>query len=430
LNKNRWSLVILSVFLTIFMLFSMGCSGSTPEEEKAMEEVVEILTEDDSEDSADTSATDEPEKEEVEDTPIPRYSFVETYDYPPLASLDEFTNIIGLTDENKEKLDVRMDIEGNNVWGGGPDVEGISPEAAPFADIVFTARLSFEYEVGSLKIRPTSQFTCGYYNYEIPMWVVCPQGLDITGIDRFHVLVIGFWEDIPINHETHYGTVAAAMVPDNDPTGLWVPLPEYPEDHWQGTKRWYRTGYEPDMGWSSQAYNSDWTENPANFFTVFYRNLAVFYMSAADMAVEYPAGRATADWIDPTDWPGSFSGDVEGGNSTLDPFAWMLFSRITPTNETGGGNILPEGYSLCVHGGCFMSYGDSFPKEGNNVVSCECSGCTSRPGCDCALFSRENYFSGFTFEPIKDKTWEYVADANQRTLLDPKAYYNCYCVSK
>lgn len=433
MNKKQWSLVILSVFLTILMLFNLGCAGSSPEEEKVMEEVVEILTEDDSEDSADTSAADEPEKEEVEDTPIPRYSFVETYDYPPMASLDEYTNIIGLTDADKEKLDVRLDIEGNNVWGGGLDVEGVPPSAEPYSDIIFTARGTFDYPPDYTGLPVNGMHTCGYYNYEVPTWVSCPQGLDTTDVSRWHVIYVGFGDTVPISHDTRYGTVALAMILANDPLGIYVPHEEYPQDHFGGANVRLINRSAPGEDWESNAYDSDWNLLDVDFFTAFYKNIAAFYVSAADVELEYPFGRPTCDWADPNDYQNSFSGDTEFGDATIPPTQWQASSHIVYNSATRNDGKLPEGYSLCSYGNCFMNYGDSLPREGNNFVSCECSGCTNQTGCDCALFTNNVYKTidlWFTDPKLELEQWEHVADANQKTLLNPAIHYSCFCVSK
>ena len=430
MNNKRWSLVILSVLLTTFMLFSLGCTGSTPEEEKVMEEVVEILTEDDSEDSADTSAADEPEKEEVEDTPIPLYSFEETYDYPPMASLDEYTNIIGLTDADKEKLDVRLDIEGNNVWAGGPDVEGVPPSAEPYSDIIFTARGTFDYPPDYTGLPVNGMHTCGYYNYEVPTWVSCPQGLDTTDVSRWHVVMVGFNGIVPMMHDTRHGMVTVAMILENNPQGIFEPQAANPQDHFRGTNTWLTNQYIIGEPWEANAYDSNWNPLHVNFFTVFYKNIAVFYLSADDVQLEYPFGRPTCDWANPDAYKSSFSGDTEFGDAIIDPTQWGIGSQIFMRNNTKAVSFLPEGYSLCSHGGCFMNYGDSYAGAGNNFASCECSGCTNQPGCDCALFTNDSSYFEFNFPRMKEVPWEYVADANQKTLLDPKANYNCFCVSK
>ncbi|MGB2957105.1 MAG: hypothetical protein WBB64_14195 [Anaerolineales bacterium] len=422
MNKRNWVLKFLTLLFCGSVLISAGCTKPTDEEKLAMTAAVEVMAPD----------TPVGEAEKPPDTPLPPpWTFVDTYGLDSMIALDEYTNIIGLEDSDKQKLDVRIDIEGNNVWAGGLDVEGIPPSAEPYSDIVFTARGTFDYPPDYTDLPVNGMHTCGYYNYEVPTWVSCPQGLDTTGITRWHVLYVGFGDTVPLNHDTRYGTVALAMILANDPLGIYIPHPEFPQDHFGGTNVWLINQSAPGEVWESNAYDSGWNPINVDFFTAFYKNIAAFYVSAADVELEYPFGRPTCDWADPNDWQNSFSGDTEFGDATIDPTQWGIGSQIFMQNKPKAVSFLPEGYYLCGLGigGCRFNYGGG-GEEDNVMASCECVGCTNQAGCDCALFRKDKYYGGFTFRPMNEKPWEYVADANQITLLDPKANYNCICVSE
>jgi hypothetical protein len=360
-----------------------------------------------------------------------RVKYTEKYNIPEMTSLDEYTAMIGLGNTEKENLDIHIDVEGNNVWGGGLDVEGVPPQAEGFADIIFSARGTLVYPPEYTGLPVNGFHTCGSYNYDVPTWVTCPQGFDSSGINEWHMLVLGFKENIPIQHETHYGTVAAAMVPDDDPNGLWVPMPEYPQDHFGGTKWWLINRYEVGMPWTSQAYNSNWEEIYVPFFTVFYKNIVIFYMSADAFALPYPYGRGTNDWSNPVDWMGTFSGDVEGGDATLAPLPWLSSARASFTNETGALSYLPPGYEHCSYGGCLFFY--EYQLTEDPYGKCSCIGCTSNPGCDCYVLSREwnpvlaNNQEGLIPVTV---TYDYVADRDQKVPYTRDLIHDCLCLKK
>jgi len=425
LNNKQWSLVILSVLLTIFMLFSLGCSGSTPEEEKALEEVVEILTEDDSEDSADTSATDEPEEEEITEPPV--FSFAETYDYPPMASLDEFTNIIGLNEADKEKLDVQKDIEGNNVWGGNP--EDIPGGYQGYTDIVFSARGSIVYEPEYSRPPVNALFTCGYSNPEIPLWVVCPPGLNTEGVSKWFMLYLGLLNNTPMVHESNFGTFSAVMDSDNDYGNNYIPHQDFPNDYYNGTDLWFTTWFDPTTYWSSQVTDSNWNFVNKYFFTVFYKNIVVFFIPIDEIPVLNPGVRGTVMWTDQAWSLESYGGDVEGGDPTLPLRPWDSGSKVTFTNPSGGEDYLPTGFSFCRYGGCAFTRDEPGGfSNSNQMVTCECVGCTTIPGCECALFANHESVDTWSDLPAS-ANWEFVAGQNQKTLLEPGIYHSCFCVS-
>jgi hypothetical protein len=148
------------------------------------------------------------------------------------------------------------------------------------------------------------------------------------------------------------------------------------------------------------------------------------------MAVEYPAGRATVDWTNPDDWQGSFSGDVEGGDPTIDPIPWGFDSRVLFVKEKTEADHLPEGYTSCNNDpGCYFDNGD-FSDRSSRVATCMCAGCAGVEGCECVLmrdlqpWDFQSPYSSHIHE------WVFIAGPNEPVELNPDAPFRCTCVKK
>jgi len=443
MRKKKRNLIILSGITILALFITSSCCplfsppGLISDEETEAEEAVDDSMDSDSsesEESTDQSVDDsesEATETEQEEVPVeqPPFSFAESFDFPPLASYDEFTTGLGLDDEEKQKIEVHLDVVGNNVWAGGPGFElGGYTE---YTDIVF-------YALGTItdKRDPDSppfntQFTCGSYNWEVPTWVVCPQGFNAEGINEWHMLTMGLLDDSPFMHESHYGTFTVALDPDNDPANNHVPLPEWPWDHYKNTDYWPIVRYDPTTHeWTAMTYRSDWSADHLNYFTVFYKNTVTFYLPVQEFPEMYFGGRFALEWTVMDRSPESYGADVSQGDPDQPLFTWNNSESIK--DDTGYAHYLPSGYAFCSPSGCKMNRDEIGKDLGFEAIDnldhwCECTGCTNQPECSCKMF-RSEIDLRFGAPSVNPKDYTYYADSNQRTLLDPFYSYRCFCV--
>jgi len=427
--KNKKSFLYLTIIVTITLVFCTGCFftlGQDPYDD-ALDELIDASKNAEDKEKVPDTATPTPEPT---NTPLPPWTFVDEYELPEMNALDEFTNIMGLSEEEKQKLDVHLDIAGNNVWAGAHKPENFPESAEDFSDIRATGRFTIDIPPGP-PWPINAPFTCGYVNPNIPARVVCPYGLDTSGTDRWHVGVVVFGADIPYNHPTRYGTINWPLVTEPDTDNRFVPHPEYPNDYYNGTQYWPGAWYEPEYGWEAAAYDSSWHPVDMNFFWIFYRNLALIFISGADVVLEFPSGRATVDWVIPDDWQRSFSGDVEQGDANLDPIPWMGGPQVFEYKEKGSGVAAPEGYERCKDSGsgCMMDR-EARWDPGSRMAACVCQTCTQTEGCECILFVDTNPWDVDTPYNAHINNFEILGENHQSVDLDPALQHWCTCLSK
>ena len=436
MNAKRWLMIVLSFLLLATMLLTLGCNKPKTEEGSSPSEgEIDLSIDEGSEESEETSdtseetETDEDEEPGEEITEPTFFSYAETHAYPPLSSLDEFTTRIGLSDEDKQNLSIHIDVEGNNVWGGKP--EDIPQGYQGFTDIVFSARGSIAYESDYTGPPVNALFTCGYANPDVPLWVVCPPMLNMEDTNNWYLLALGLLDNTPFAHESNFGTITAALDSDANPENNWVALPEYPNDYYQGTDLWFTNMYDPSTGWRGGAFDADWNDANIYFITVFYKNIVVFFIPVDEIPAPNPGGRGTVMWTDHKWSLESYGGDVELGDPTLPPVPWGPGSLANFTSDRGGAVILPEGYTFCSFSGCNFNLDDPEFDDLNVMGSCECSGCTMNPGCDCFLFTERSPRDRYPPYTFSDPMYlDFVAGPNQKTLLDYQLNYNCLCVNE
>jgi hypothetical protein len=219
--------------------------------------------------------------------------------------------------------------------------------------------------------------------------------------------------------------------PDNDPAGRYIPAEGYSGDFYNDTKLWLKGDYEPGTGWKAQAYDTDWNEVITNFFIIFYKNLALFFISAEDIVLEYPAGRVSDHWIKPSTGLQDYGADVEGGDATKAPIPWGSWAQVLYIDEwSGDWHWVPDGYVLCGYGGCEYDNGGVSWDAPNQIVTCRCRGCTSIPGCDCALLKSDVTWDEWYWEWPLSHHWVYVTGIDQTITLDSDFPYSCACLKK
>jgi hypothetical protein len=436
-------LIITSVILVITALTLSACCplfgapDIKPDEDEEMEVVSEDVEDSSSTESgededqpSDVSESDavEDEEEASVDQPAP-FSFAESFDFSPLAAYDEFTTGLGLDDEEKQKIEVHLDIVGNNVWAGGPEIEPGGYQG--YTDIVYYALTTISDNRESDGPPFNTQFTCGSYNWDVPTWVVCPEEFNADGIDEWHMLTMGLLENTPFLHDSHHGTFSAALDPDNDPANNFIALLEWPWDHYKNTDLWHIGYYDPlTYQWTAETYRSDWTQAYYNFFIVYYKNTVNFFLPVLEYPQMYFGGRLALEWTALDRNLENYGADVTQGDPDQQLFTWN--NSVSIKDSAGYTHHLPDEYAFCSASGCKLKhdeYGKDLDLEAvlNLDHWCECTGCTSIPDCSCKMFKSEieMRFAPPEFNP---RFYDFFADHNQRTSIDILHSYRCFCV--
>jgi len=421
MNKKGWTFIILALLIFISVLISTGCGKQTEEDIEAT--VVQILV---STNTPEPTSTPEP-------TPLPPWYFADEYSLPELDAFDEFAALLGFSEEDKQKIDVHLDIAGNNVWAGAQKPENFPESAEEYSDIIATSQFTLNTPPDmppGLPWPTNAPFVCGYANPTIPARVVCPNGMETLGTDQWHVGVIVFGADIPYNHPTRYGTINWPLVTEPDTDNRFVPDPAFPNDYYTGTQIWPMAFSDPVDGWEAAAYDSSWNPVDMNFFWIFYRNLAVIYISAADVVLDFPSGRATVDWANPENYIGGFSGDVQRGDASLDPIPWLGGPQVFEYKYESRENLYPEGYKRCSNGssGCMMDRANQW-EPGSPYAACVCGTCGLEM-CECVLYVDTIPWDPDTPYFARIHNYEVVGTNQESVNLDPNLQHWCSCLSK
>lgn len=127
--------------------------------------------------------------------------------------------------------------------------------------------------------------------------VACASGASFPAGDFFLASNI-FEGDIPLDDPTWLYTYAFVFDQDGDPTNNWVPLPQFPNDFFQDTDRWYQLQYTPGMGWWLEVQVADEAGNitpvASDARVVIDGNTVTAYIPAAEFSDPCPDYRMTS----------------------------------------------------------------------------------------------------------------------------------------
>ena len=432
MRKKTRNLVILSV-LTILALFitSSCCPLFRPpdlnsDKDTETEGIVDDSVDDslsDSEVSEDQTANDgESETIEIEQEIIEanKASFNFTDIHRALGSLDQFTNYIGLSPVEKERIQLLSEPEGDNIHF----LTDIEPEMYRLeSDIIFSGSFILEIDPEYTSMPVEALFQCSNYLPEIPVRVLCGEEEQTEAILEWYVPFFVVAKDIPPESETDYLQITAVFDMDGDPANNHQAHEPASKDFWQGGDTAYAMNYSPQSGWNYQMFKNSlegFTAEPTGSFAVVQGNLVAWFIPGSEIEVLVPEWLGSIHISDEYYSPESTGANTTNYGSPLGLVSFDPDTRVSNyINPEGQPHVIPGPYDLCAWIGCIPTFDLSIPS-----ISCECSGCTYDPDCNCILFKRNLAME----DPFYKFYWEYVAEGEEKTPLGDYERYECICV--
>ena len=154
--------------------------------------------------------------------------------------------------------------------------------------------------------------------------VLCPPMEDPREPGEWIIISQVFDADIPLNdpeNDFQYGFVFDS---NNTAADNWVAVPQFANDYFQGTDRWYEASYSPENGWQLNVTvvtdpDTNSTESDSSgAFVLIDENAMTLFVPASEFAVENPGYRITSFRHDgkfgqeaPFDWSGDYWPDFE-----------------------------------------------------------------------------------------------------------------------
>jgi hypothetical protein len=433
MNKKTAPVVLLSFLLVLGMLSLSACcplfgppsvkEGKDAEADPQVDEVIEVESTE-GEGSEDQPVGDESDNEttdsEEEITEARKASFNFSDTHRALGALDRFTDYIGLSPGEKEKIQLITEPEGDNIHF----LTDIEPEMYRLeSDIIFSGSFILEIDPEQNVTPIEALFQCDSYLPEMPARILCSDEEHTEPILEWYVPFFVVADNIPQESETDHIQAAAGFDNDGDPSNNHQAHEMAKNDFWQGSDKVYAMNFSPLGGWDIAMYENSpegFTAKPTMSIAVVQENLVAWLIPGFEIEVKIP------------DWLGSihigdeyFSPESTGANTTNygNPLGLVSFDPDTRVsnyiNPEGQPHVIPGPYDLCAWIGCVPTFDLSIPS-----ISCECSGCTYDPDCNCVLFKRN-----FAMEnPYGKFYWEYVAEGEEKIPLVSYVRYECICV--
>lgn len=130
-------------------------------------------------------------------------------------------------------------------------------------------------------------------------------------------------EAVPLNDPTNFWTYGFVFDSDGVAANNFQPIPQFPNDFFQDTDRWYQAQYNPSSGWSLRVTDAALDPNgtvTSNARLIITANALVLVVPASEFSVPRPAYRLTnfrhtGDFGQnpPFDWDGDVSPPVSEG---------------------------------------------------------------------------------------------------------------------
>jgi len=433
MNKSRW----LS-FVLIILLFSSACLaldaanvigklmdptryGTDPDTlEDAIVPKADTADEDKSAES-DTTITEETEQEIIEAN---KAAFNFTDIHRALGALDQFTNYLGLSPVEKERIQLLSEPEGDNIHF----LMDIEPEKYRLeSDILFSGSFTLEIDPDNNMMPIEALFPCGNYLPEIPVRVLCGEKEETEAILEWHIPFFVVAEDIPPASETDYLQITAVFDMDGDPANNHQAHEMAPKDFWQGGDTAYTMNYSPQSGWNYQLFKNSpegFTAEPTGSFAVTQGNLVAWFIPGSETQVFIPEWLGSIHISDEYYSPESTGANTtNSGDPTLGLVSFDPVTRVSiykdPKQQK---HSLPGPYEICAWIGCIPKFEEN---GSESLISCECSGCTYDPDCDCHIFEWNTMRID---TPIGLKDWDYAIEGKYKYPMEMYHRYECFCV--
>jgi hypothetical protein len=235
-------------------------------------------------------------------------------------------------------------------------------------------------------------------------------------------------DSIPQFDDTRHRTVAVVLDKDKIPENNFVPT--FDNDFFQGTDLWYTWTSTPQQGWMAMVTGENFQPVPSEARMLFFGNSFALFIPeievpAPDFGYRIALDSHLGGWN-----PDNYFGNVSGS----DPQASLTIieegKTLTLYTDSLEYNYWLEGsYQRCSSwGGCSDKEEYHLYQEKKEKITCECTGCTLDPNCDCYMFSHYSMF-GMEFEtPDKKMIWSLEGLPGEKVDMLRNTLYNCFCL--
>jgi hypothetical protein len=443
MNKNYRVPIILAAIVTLSLFFLSSCNlfpfiqwnpfvreGKLDEAEDLVDELIEDKSSEEA-GSEDQPVGDESESEttdsEEEITEARKASFNFSDTHRALGALDRFTNYIGLLPIDKEKIQLISEPEGDNIHF----LTDIEPEMYRLeSDIIFSGSFILEIDPEYTGLPLEALFPCSNYSPDIPARVLCGEEEEqAEPVLEWYVPFFVVAEDIPQESELDNLQIAAVFDMDGDPANNHQAHEMAAKDFWQGGDTAYAMNYTPQSGWDYQLFKNSpegFTADSTGSIAVVQENLVVWLIPGTETEVLIPEWLGSIHISDEYFSPESTganttnSGDPTLGLVSFDPVTRISIYKDPKQQE----HSIPAPYEICAWIGCIPKF-EQGVYSSENLISCECSGCTYDPDCDCHIFEWNTMSMA---APIGVKVWDYAIEGKHKYPMQMYHRYECFCV--
>lgn len=128
-------------------------------------------------------------------------------------------------------------------------------------------------------------------------FTVCPTIPASDPGGRLIVVAVGFATDIPLDDRVNSYQYGFVFDQDGDPSNDYVPIPQFANDYFRGSDKWYAVEYTPSGGWElkvTDARNNAFTPVASAARAVILGNSILLAVPESEFSVANPAYRTTS----------------------------------------------------------------------------------------------------------------------------------------
>ena len=152
-------------------------------------------------------------------------------------------------------------------------------------------------------------------------FTVCPtiQGADPGGV--YYVIATVLDADVPLDDPVNHYQYGFVFDADGNASNNYVPLPQFANDYFKGTDRWYDVGYTPSGGWQlrvTDARNNNFVEVASAARAMILGDSITLVVPAQEFSSANPTIRQTAfrhsgdfGMFPPFDWSADYHPDLD-----------------------------------------------------------------------------------------------------------------------
>jgi len=289
------------VLITIYAAFTLGWFGLGGtvgiEPDVPLDQVVDEV------DSAEVVPSSE---EVLEPTPEPFWGM----------TIDEFGDMMGMTDEQKAQLAIAFMLDPTGDW-----IWSMMAQAAGMHSMMGDINGFFGVPGFAPQMYLDTKFNFTDYpcNEQIlDVMTVCAESYGPMVEGEMLIFGMELAGEVPLNDPAQYLVYSVVLDTDGDPANNYQPVPPWDWDYYQNTDLWYELNWNPNFGlWWLTATDvrgggsREIVDTSAR--VVIKGNLILFFIPANEVEVARPGYRMTAFVHD-----GSYAVDTSGGDVTGD----------------------------------------------------------------------------------------------------------------